>query len=102
MDLQTRKIFDRAFSGAGVLAIALMAAALLILLAPLVAQGSRAVFFRGTVEHRRFLLEKFERGDRARVAAEIQAAAAAREPVWRMLADFDAQLAAGDAALRRK
>ena len=102
MDLQTRKIFDRAFSGAGVLAIALMAAALVILLAPMVVQGARAVFFRGTVEHRRFLLEKFERGDRARVAAEIQAAAAAREPVWRMLADFDAQLAAGDAALRQK
>lgn len=102
MDLQTRKIFDRAFSGAGVLAIALMAAALLILLAPMVVRGSRAVFFSGTVEHRRFLLEKFERGDRPRVAAEIRAADAAREPVWRMLADFDAQLAAGDAALRRQ
>lgn len=102
MDRQTRRVFDRAFSGAGVLAIALMAAALLILLAPMVVQGARAVFFRGTVEHRRFLLEKFERGDRARVAAEIQAADAAREPVWRMLADFDAQLAAGDAALRQK
>ena len=100
MSLQIRKILDRAFSGTGVLAIALMAAALLILLVPMFTRGSQAVFFRATVEHRRFLLEKFERGDRAEIEAEIEAAQAARAPVWRMVTDFEKQLAAGEAAAR--
>jgi phosphate transport system permease protein len=102
MSLPTRKILDRAFSGAGVLAIALMAAALLILLVPMFTRGSQAVFFRATVEHRRFLLEKFERGDRAAIEAEIQAAQAARAPVWRLVADFESRLAEGEAAGRGK
>lgn len=93
---------DRAFSGTGVLAIALMTAALLILLAPMFSRGSRAIFFRATVEHRRFLLEQFERGNREKTEAEIRFAQAAREPVWRMVADFDRQLAEGDPALRRQ
>ena len=100
MSLQTRKILDRAFSGTGMLAIALMTAALLILLVPMFTRGAQAIIFRATVEHRRFLLEKFERGDRAAVEAEIAAAQAAREPVWRMLAEFDRELAEGDAARR--
>jgi phosphate transport system permease protein len=102
MNLQTRKIFDRAFSGAGLLSIALMAVALIILLAPMFIRGSQAVFFTATVEHRRFLLEKFERGNQTEVEAEIRAAEEARAPVWRMLAEFDRELAAGDAALRRQ
>ena len=56
------------------LAIVLMAAALVILLAPMFVRGRQAVFFTATVEHRRFLLEKFERGDRTEVEAEIRAA----------------------------
>ena len=102
MRLQTRKILDRAFAGSGVLAIALMAAALLILLAPMFIRGAGAIFFTGTVEHRRLMLEKFERGNRDEVEAEIQSARAAREPVYRMIADFEQQLAAGDAAERAK
>ncbi len=102
MSLQTRKILDRTFSGAGLLAIAWLAAALLVLLAPMVVRGLRAVCFQGTIEHRRFLLEKFERGDRTEVEAEIRAAQAAREPAWRMLAEFDRQLAAGEASVRAR
>ena len=102
MNLQTRKILDRAFSGTGILAIALMTAALLILLAPMFVRGAKAIFFEATVEHRRFLLEKFERGNRAEVEAEIREAEAARAPVWKMLAEFDQELAAGDAALRKQ
>ena len=102
MNLQTRKILDRSFSGAGLLAIAWMAAALLVLLAPMTVRGLRAVFFQGTIEHRRFLLEKFERGDRMVVDAEIRVAGAARAPVWNLLVDFDRQLAAGDAATRAR
>ena len=45
MRLQTRKLLDLAFSGSGILAIALMAAALLILLTPIFIRGSAAIFF---------------------------------------------------------
>jgi phosphate transport system permease protein len=67
----------------------------------MLARGLGAIFFTATVEHRRVMLEKFERGDRAAVEAEIAQAQAAREPVYRRLAEFDAQLAA-DAGLRRR
>ncbi len=50
MRLQTRKILDRAFAGSGVLAIVLMAAALLILLAPIFIRGSGAMCFSATVD----------------------------------------------------
>ena len=73
MNLQTRKILDRSFAGAGLLAIAWLAAALLVLLAPMTVRGLRAVCFQGTIEHRRFLLEKFERGNRPATALYDQA-----------------------------
>ena len=102
MRLRTRKILDRAFSGSGILAIVLMAATLVVLLAPMFTRGAGAIFFTATVEHRRLMMEKFERGDRARTEAEIAAAQAAREPVYRMVAEFERQLEAGDAASRRQ
>ena len=102
MRLQTRKILDRAFAGSGVLAIVLMAAALLILLTPIFIRGAGAIFFTATVEHRRLMLEKFERGNRAAVEAEIASARAAREPLHRMIAEFERQLAAGDGAERAR
>ena len=43
-----------------------MAAALVILLAPMFIRGAGAVFFTATVEHRRMMLEKFERGNPGR------------------------------------
>jgi phosphate transport system permease protein len=95
MQLTTRKILNRAFTASGVFAIVLMTAALVILLAPMFARGIGAIFFTGTVEHRRLMLERFERGDRAGIETEIAAAAAARAPVYRMLAAFDSELEAG-------
>ena len=102
MRLQTRKILDRAFTGSGVLAIVLMAAALLILLAPMFIRGAGAIFFTGTVEHRRVMLEKFERGNRQEVQTEIESTRVAREPVYRMIADFERHLDSGDAAEHTK
>ena len=65
----TRRLLDRSFTGAGVLSIVLMAAALVIILAPMFLRGAGAFVFRGTIEHRRVLLERFHRGDRGAVAA---------------------------------
>ena len=100
MNLQTRKMLDRAFSASGLLAIALMSAALVVILAPMLVRGWSAFCFVGTAEHRRLVLEKFGRGDRAAVEADIAAAAAAREPAYRLVTRFEEQLAAGDAEFR--
>ncbi|MGQ9662711.1 MAG: phosphate ABC transporter permease PstA [Kiritimatiellia bacterium] len=102
MRLQTRKIVDRAFAGSGVLSIVLMAAALLILLGPIFVRGVGAIFFTGTVEHRRFLLERFGRGRRAQVEAELESARAAREPVYQAMTEFEQWLAAADGTQRAK
>jgi phosphate transport system permease protein len=93
---------DRAFTASGVLATGLMTAALLLLLAALCVRGAGAVFFTGTVEHRRMMIERYERGDRAAVEAEIAAARAAREPIDRWIAEFDRQLERAPAAERAR
>ncbi len=95
-------MLDRSFTASGVLAIVLMTAALVILLAPMFVRGIGAIFFTGTVEHRRLMMEKFERGHRPDVEAEIAAARAAREPVYQMVAAFEKQLDAMPSAERRK
>jgi phosphate transport system permease protein len=102
MRLETRKILDRSFTASGVLAIVLMTSALVILLAPMFIRGSGAIFFTATVEHRRLMMEKFERGNRATIEAEIASARAAREPVYRMMAEFEKQVEAMPATERRK
>jgi phosphate transport system permease protein len=102
MRLETRKVLDRAFTGSGALAIGLMAVALAVLLVPVFMRGLGAIFFTGTIEHRRLLLERFERGDRAAVEAEIRAAQAAREPVYRLIADYERELDSAPAATRRQ
>ncbi|HOW44502.1 MAG TPA: phosphate ABC transporter permease PstA [Candidatus Aminicenantes bacterium] len=100
MDLRTRKLFDRSLTGVSVMAVALMALALAILLAPIVARGLGAFFFRATSEFRRFNLEQFDRGDPRAVAAETRAVAAARRPVYDMLAAFEDELAELDTSRR--
>ncbi len=102
MRLETRKLLDRSFTASGVLAIVLMTSALVILLAPMFIRGSGAIFFTATVEHRRLMMEKFERGNRPMIEAEIASARAAREPVYRMMAEFEKQVEAMPATERRK
>ena len=98
----TRKLLDRSFTGMGVLSIALLTAALLILLAPMCVRGLGAYFFQGTVEFRRVLLEKFERGDRDELQRELDTVARARQPVFAALAAYQRELDALPVAQRRK
>ena len=102
MQLSTRKTMDRAFSGLGILSILLMAAALLVLLAPIVARGTGAFVFRGTVEHRRVMVNLFDRGDRAAVQAEVALAARARQPVYDAVARFEEEVGEMDWSERRE
>ena len=49
MRLETRKLLDHSFTGSGILAIVLMAAALIVLLAPMFTRGAGAIFFTATI-----------------------------------------------------
>ena len=100
--LGTRKLLDHSFTGMGVISIALLTAALLILLAPMCIRGVGAYVFQGTVEFRRVLLEKFERGNRAEIKAELAAVTRARQPVFDALAAFKKELDAMPLVQRRK
>ncbi len=84
MRRNTRNVVDKAFSGLGIVSILLMAAALVVILLPILVNGAGAYVFRGTVEHRRVLLELFGRGDADRLQREWAAAEAARQPVYDM------------------
>jgi phosphate transport system permease protein len=102
MRMDTRRMLDRAFSATGIFAILLMVAFLLVVLAPILQRGAGAYVFRGTIEHRRFVLENFNRGNAADVADELAACRAARAPVYQALAAFDAELPSLPAARRRE
>ncbi len=102
MRLETRKMLDHSFTASGILAITLMTTALVILLAPMFTRGIGAIFFTGTVEHRRLMMEKFERGNRPAIEAEIASAKAARAPVYSMMADYEKQMESMPSAERRK
>ena len=89
MRLATRKLLDRSASGLGIFSIVLMGAALLVILVPIFKRGSGALVFRATVEHRRLILEKFNRGNEESLEREFAQAAEARKPVYDMLAEFE-------------
>jgi phosphate transport system permease protein len=99
MRLETRKLLDKAFSGFGLIAIAVMAMALLLILTPIVWRGSKAFIFKGTIEHRRVMLEQFDRGDPDRFSREAEAIASARAPIYRMMEEFHAETGALEASM---
>lgn len=101
MRLSTRRLLNRALTGLGLGATALVALALGVILGPIVVRGVGAFVFRGTVEWRALMLEEFGRGDRAAIEAELARARQAREPVWAMLAAFAEELEASP-EMRRK
>ena len=102
MRIGTRKILDRSFTALGGFAIGLMTLALIVILAPMFVRGWSAFWFEGTLEHRRLLLEKFERGDRATIEAEIRRFEELRAPIYHRIVEFEAELARGDSARRRQ
>jgi phosphate transport system permease protein len=89
MRLETRKLLDKAFSGLGLIAIAVMAVALLLILTPIIWRGSKAFIFRGTVEHRRVMLEQFDRGNPDQFNADMAQATEARAPVYAMMEAYE-------------
>ncbi|MBL4576430.1 MAG: phosphate ABC transporter permease PstA [Opitutaceae bacterium] len=91
MRLETRKLLDKSFSGLGLFSLFIMGGALLVILLPIFKRGSGAFLFQGTIEHRRFLMDKFERGNRSSLDEEIVRVNSARRPIYRMLNQFEAE-----------
>ncbi|HEX7502819.1 MAG TPA: ABC transporter permease subunit, partial [Acidobacteriota bacterium] len=101
MNLGSRKLFDRSLTGVSVMAVILMALSLLVLLGPIFSRGLGAFFFRATSEHRRLMLEQFNRGSAEEISAETRVVNKARQPVYKMLADFEKELASMEYAKRQ-
>jgi len=101
MELQSRKLFNVSFTTVGVLAIVLMGVSLVILLYPIFMKGMSAYIFRETVENRELMLERFGRGEREEVRAELLAAEAARQPVYDLMERFENELDQQDPEFRR-
>jgi len=97
----SRHLLDHAFSGLSYLSIGFMVAALLVILGPIAVRGIGAYCFRGTIEFRLFVLERFHRGSAERIGEELQAARRAREPLYEAMRAFEADLE-NDPSLRRK
>jgi len=102
MRLQTRKIIDKAFLASAVVAVILMISALIVLLGPILIKGVGAVFFEGTIEHRRLMLEMFERGSAIEIEREKQIAYEAKKPVYDAIKNFEKQLESMDYYTRMK
>jgi phosphate transport system permease protein len=83
-----RRILDRLFTSIAGLSVLLMAAALVVVLGPIIVQGASAVFFSGTVEFRRMQMQEFDRGDAEAVKAEVQQCQQARKSVWDLIDRF--------------
>jgi len=92
VERRTRRVLDRAFSGLGVTSILFLSAALVIVLAPMLIRGARAFVYRATVEDRLIMLDYFEQGDPERIASERELAMRARQPLYDMLAAFEAHM----------
>jgi phosphate transport system permease protein len=94
--LRLRGAWDGMFTAMAWAAVALIALALVAVLGPMLWRGAGAVAFRGTVEFRRMQLEQFNRGDPEAVAAEVAAAARARQPVYGLVDRFRRGIATED------
>lgn len=92
MRLSTRKLLDTSFSATGMLSIIAMSVALVIILGPILWRGFRAVVFKGTVEHRRILMEQFEHGDAGEVEQEIARKNEALAPVFKAMDAYEKEL----------
>ncbi len=72
MDLNSRNVLNKSVTGFGFFSILLLTLSLLIVLMPIIINGIGAFIFKGTVEFRRMQYEKFSRGEKSEILAEIE------------------------------
>ena len=92
MDLSSRKLLDRSFSGLGFFSILLMVAALLFILTPIFVRGSNAIVFRGTIEYRKMMLDLFGRGNPKQLEIDMKKSEELRVPIYKMISDFEKEM----------
>ena len=102
MNLSTRKLLDKSFSGLGLSSIALMGITLILILAPIIWNGSKAYIFKGTIEHRKVMFDHFDRGNYDKLAIEKNNINTARNFIYQSLDNFDEELKLMDSSERRK
>ncbi|MFA6133020.1 MAG: phosphate ABC transporter permease PstA [Phycisphaerae bacterium] len=88
MNVALRQWLNRIFTMAAILAVAMIVTALVAILLPMMWRGAGAVVFGGTVEFRRMQLEQFNRGDRAALAAQVEATNQVRARAYEILDRF--------------
>lgn len=84
------------------MAILLMAISLVVLLFPIFMKGMGAFVFRETVENRELMLQRFGRGNREEVMADVRETEAARKPVYELMERFEEEMSKADSEFRRK
>ena len=102
MNLNTRKLLDKSFSGLGLSSIALMGITLVLILAPIIWNGSKAYIFKGTIEHRKVMFDHFDRGNYDKLANEKSDVNTTRNFIYQSLNNFDEELKLMDSSERRK
>ena len=102
MNLSTRKVLDKSFSGLGLSSIALMGITLVLILTPIIWNGSKAYIFKGTVEHRKVMFDHFDRGNYDKLANEKSDVNTTRNFIYQSLDNFDEELKLMDSSERRK
>lgn len=89
MKTSTRKILDKSFSALALSSMAIMCAAAVAFLAPIIINGSGAVWFKATVEHFKFLREVLDRGSAQELAAMTEKSDAAREKLYSLMHSYE-------------
>ena len=102
MNLSTRKLLDKSFSGLGLSSIALMGITLILILSPIIWNGSKAYIVKGTIEHRKVMFDHFDRGNYDKLAIEKSNINTARNFIYQSLDNFDEELKLMDSSERRK
>lgn len=94
MQPHTRRLVDRSFTVMGFFSILVMAAALILILYPIISRGLSAYIFRATSEHRRVQFTEFGVGSAQEIERETADVTAARQPVFDMIAAHEKNLKA--------
>ncbi len=89
MKTSTRKILDKSFSALALSSMAIMCAAAVAFLAPIIINGSGAVWFKATVEHFKFLREVLDRGSAQELTAMTEKSDAAREKLYSLMRAYE-------------
>ena len=92
MDLGTRKILDRSFTAVGVTSILLMAIALLVVIVPIFSKGAGAIFFKGTIEHRKLQYNEFRKGNPDVLQQQITETDSYRNKAFSIIEAFEAEM----------